>query len=45
MNGEAGGVVIACGTADWQASDHFADVFERADAAMYANKVALKTVR
>ena len=41
----SGGVVIACGTATYQKGDSVADVYERADQAMYANKVELKEGR
>ena len=39
-----GGVVIACGCSEWRAGEDkdFESVFERADAAMYMNKSALK---
>ncbi len=37
-----GGVVIACGMADYEKGDCVAQVFERADQHMYENKCALK---
>ena len=44
-NKGTGDVVIACGMADYAQGDRFERVFERADAAMYANKTALKMGR
>lgn len=41
----SGGVVIACGTAKYSKGDAVADVYKRADDAMYANKVELKEGR
>ena len=43
-NRSCGGVVIACGCGQWSAGTDpcFEDVFARADAAMYADKTALK---
>ena len=41
----SGGVVIACGTAMYSKGDAVADVYKRADDAMYANKVELKEGR
>ncbi|MBR5386968.1 MAG: diguanylate cyclase [Clostridiales bacterium] len=41
----SGGVVIACGTAKYSKGDAVADIYKRADDAMYANKVELKEGR
>ncbi len=43
-NKDAGGVVIACGTADWDpdSDNRFEAVFDRADSAMYEDKTRLK---
>ena len=43
-NRERGGVVVACGLAEWNLLEDstFEAVFERADAAMYENKKRLK---
>ncbi len=41
----SGGVVIACGTAKYSKGDAVADVYKRADDAMYVNKVELKEGR
>jgi diguanylate cyclase (GGDEF)-like protein len=42
---DSGGVVIACGTATYRKGDCVADVYERADQEMYANKAELKEGR
>lgn len=41
----SGGVVIACGTAKYSKGDAVADVYKRADDAMFANKAELKEGR
>ena len=43
-NRETGSVVIACGTAEWNGTEdnRFEAVFDRADTAMYENKMTLK---
>ena len=42
---ENGGVIIACGMATYKTGDCVADVYERADQAMYSNKLELKEGR
>ena len=41
----SGGIVIACGMARYQGEERVAQVFERADQTMYANKSELKSMK
>ena len=43
QNKETGGTVVACGMAKYTKERNVAEVFERADSAMYENKHMLKT--